>query len=76
MKKYFLLSLLTFLAGCASTPWEPIPDQGITCRPYKGEQTELKKKSCISVDYDTNPVRFHYVPEWDRDNLPDMPELF
>jgi len=63
------------LTSCANKPtYEPIADQGIVCRPYQGTQTEPRKISCLSIDYDTNPVRFHRVAPWELDQLPAMPD--
>ena len=76
--KIIILSLSLFLiTSCASTPYEPLADQGFNCRPYQGSQkdTEPMKKTCINVDYGYDPVRFHYVPSWDRNRLPSMPDL-
>lgn len=72
-----LFSLTLILSGCANKPvYEPMADQGIVCRPYQGseEGSEPKKQTCISVDYDTNPVRFHRVTPWELEQLPSMPD--
>lgn len=81
MKNKAILGLLllssVLLTSCANKPvYEPVADQGIVCRPYQGTQseTEQKKQTCLSVDYDTNPVRFHRVAPWELDQLPAMPD--
>lgn len=64
------------LSSCVSKPtYEPIADQGIVCRQLNKESTDdLKKQVCLSVDYDTNPVRFHRLTPWELDQLPPMPD--
>lgn len=80
MKKLILLPLILFLASCASSSYYmPKSDQGVTCRPLQGETQDpeaLQKKSCIGVDFGYDPVRFHYLPEWERKSLPPMPDLY
>lgn len=78
MKTLIILPLILLFAGCASNPYMPRADQGVSCRPLQGEnqsEKDLKKKSCIGVDFGYDPVRFHYLPQWERDRLPSMPEL-
>lgn len=78
MKNLILLSLTSLiLAGCSSAPYEPVPDQGTHCRHYQGKQDkdEGKKISCLGVNFDTDPVRFHYLAPWDRKRLPDIPDM-
>lgn len=71
-----LILLALCLSSCISKPvYEPIADQGITCRMMETEKGELPKKTCLSVDYNSNPVRFHYVAPWELDQLPPMPDL-
>lgn len=77
MKKLLLIPLALLLTNCSSTPYNPKADLGTTCRPLPNEpqDAELKRKNCIDVNFGYDPVRFHYLPSWDRERLPSMPDV-
>lgn len=77
MKTILLISFALFLSSCASSTYNPKSDLGTTCRPLPNEpeDRELKRKNCIDVNFGYDPVRFHYLPSWDRERLPSMPDL-
>lgn len=66
------LLLLTFLAGCSSTPTKFPEEQGVTC--YQTEEQEKEgKTTCLRVNSFSDPVKWHRVRTWQT--LPDIPDL-
>lgn len=73
MRLIIVLGLLLLITGCATDTYEPTLDQGVVCKKMVVDPDKKDSQLCIPVQYNYDPVRFHYLPNWQRDRFPSMP---
>lgn len=77
MKKIALSLLsLAFLSACSSTPAKFSEEKGTACMDrmvMAGSKPD--QVTCYPVRTFLDPTRFHKLSEWQKNNMPSMPDL-
>jgi hypothetical protein len=82
--KLIILAFLLALGGCASAKFNEdfMEDYGFICPDKidkaiaKGLKTEkINGKVCFKIKVDKDAAADYYLREWQKDSLPEMPEL-